>query len=118
MGTFSTNMKNVANSLLTNYGQDISFVRWTTSEYNTATGAVEPMQSTTFSGKGHPNNYRLDEIDGETIQVNDVRLIVYSVTAPQIQDEATVDSVIYRVMNVEKLQAQGEAIVYRLQLRV
>lgn len=118
MGTFSTNLKSVANTLLTTYGQTISFVRWASSEYNTATGGVEPVSSTTFSGIGHLSTYRLDEIDGQTIQVNDIQAIVYSTTEPQIEDEATIDSVTYRVQNVEKLQAQGEAIVYRLQLRI
>jgi hypothetical protein len=118
MGAFSTNLKGVANKLLTTYGQSISFVRWVTTEYNTATGGVDPVTSTTFSGLGHPSSYKLDEIDGQTIQVNDVKMIVYSTSEPKIEDEATVDSVVYRVMNVDKLQAQGEAIVYRLQLRV
>lgn len=118
MGTLSTNLRNVANILLTNYGQTISFVRWSTTEYNTTTGGVEPVNSTTFSGRAHPSTYRLDEIDGQTIQLNDIRAIVFSATEPLIEDEATMDDVVYRVMNVEKLQAQGEAIVYRLQLRV
>ena len=118
MGAFSSNMKNVANKLLSTYGQSVSFVRWTTTEYNTATGGVDPVTSATFSGLGHPSSYKLDEIDGQTIQVNDVKMIVYSTSEPQIEDEATVDNVKYRVMNVEKIQAQGEAIVYRLQLRV
>ncbi len=118
MGDFSSSLKNVANRLLNTYGQSISFVRWATTEYNTATGGVDPVNSTTFSGLCHPNTYRLDEIDGTTIQVNDIKAIVYSTTEPKIEDEATIDSVVYRVMNVEKVQAQGEAIVYRLQLRV
>lgn len=118
MGTFSTNLKAVASRLLTTYGQTISFVRWTTTEYNAATGGVDPVEPTSFSGSVHPNTYKLDEIDGQTIQVNDINALVYSTTEPKIEDEATVGSVVYRVMNVEKLQAQGEAIVYRLQLRI
>lgn len=118
MGTFSDNLQNVANTLLTDYGQTISFERWSTSEYNTATGGVEPLEATTFTGKAHLSSYRRDEIDGQTVQIDDINAIVYSTTAPLIEDQATVDSVNYRVMNVEILKAQGEAIVYRLQLRV
>lgn len=118
MGTFSTNLKAVANRLLTDYGQAVTFTRYSVTEYNTATGRVEPLTPTTFSGVGHPSTYKLDDIDGETIQRNDIRLIVYTTTAPLIEDEASIDSVNYRVMNVEKLQGQGEAIVYRLQLRI
>jgi len=115
--TFATDLKNVANTLLTNYGQSISFVRWSTTEYNTATGGVDPVTSTTFGGVAHPRSYRLDEIDGQTIETNDISAIVYSTTEPRIQDEATMGGVVYRVMNIEKVQAQGVAIVYRLQLR-
>lgn len=118
MGTFSTNLKNTANTLLTNYGQTISFVRWSLSEYNVATGGVEPTGSSTFTGKAHPSRYRIDEIDGALIQENDIKALVYTTTEPLVDDEATIDSITYRVMDVEKLQAQGEAIVYRLQLRV
>lgn len=118
MGTFSTNLKNVANNLLTTYGQSVAFRRYTTTEYNTATGAVDPVNTTTFTALAHPSTYRLNEIDGQTVQVNDIKAIVYSTTEPRIEDEATIDSVVYRVMNVEKIQAQGEAIVYRLQLRI
>lgn len=118
MGTFSASLKSTADRLLTTYGQTISFVRYTVGDYDTTTGAVSTTASTSFSGMCHPSSYRQDEIDGQTIEVNDIKAIVYSTTAPLIEDEATVDSVVYRVMNVEKLQAQGEAIVYRLQLRV
>lgn len=117
MGAFSTSLKSVASRLLTDYGQAVTFTRYSTTEYNVTTGSVEPLQATTFSGVGHPSVYATDEIDGETIQRNDIMLMLYSVTAPVIDDEASIDSVAYRVMNVEKLQAQGEAIVYRLQLR-
>lgn len=117
MGTFSTGLKSVASSLLTTYGQSVTFTRYSTTEYNVVTGSVEPLQATTFSGVGHPSVYAADEIDGETIQRGDIRLMLYSVTEPLIEDEASVDSVDYRVMSIEKLQAQGEAIVYRLQLR-
>lgn len=117
MGAFSDSLQSVANSLLTDYGQTISFVRWSLSEYDPVTGGVEPTGSSTFTGKAHPSRYRIDEIDGTLIQENDIQALVYSTTEPLIDDEATMDSIVYRVQDVEKLQAQGEAIVYRLQLR-
>lgn len=118
MGSFSNSLKNVANNLLSSYGQSVTFTRYTTNEYDTATGAIDPVTSITFTGRMHPGPYRLDEIDGEMIQVNDISALVYSTTEPLINDSAVVDGVIYRVMNIEKIKAQGEAIVYRLQLRV
>lgn len=111
-------MKAVASRLLITYGQAIEFERWSTNEYNTTTGAIDPVSSITFSGVCHPSTYRLDEIDGVNVQANDIQVIVYSTTEPRIDDEATLDDIVYRVQNVEKVNAQGEAIVYRLQLRV
>lgn len=118
MGAFSEGLQNVANTLLQTYGQTISFTRYAVGAYDTDTGTISTTSSSSFSAQGHPSMYKIDEIDGETIQQNDIQVIVYSTTEPQIEDEATVDSVVYRVMNVEILKAQGDAIVYRLQLRV
>lgn len=118
MGTFSTNMKATANTLLTDKGESVTFSRWATSEYNVATGGIEPTTETTFTGVGHPMEYKATEIDGTTVEANDVKLLVYTTTQPLIEDTVTVGSVNYRIMRVEELRAQGEAIVYRLQLRV
>lgn len=118
MGTFSTNLKNTALSLLTKYGQEVTFTRYGTSEYNVATGSVDNVSTTTYTCYAHPSSYNLSEIDGQTIQINDVALIVYSTTEPLIQDEASIDSITYKVLAVEKMKAQGEAVLYRLQLRV
>lgn len=117
MGALSTRSKATASRLLTAYGQSVTFSRNTTTEYNTATGSVEPLTTTSFTAVGQPTSYRLDQIDGQTIQQNDIRLVVYTVTEPLIEDIASIDSVDYRVMNIEKVNAQGGAIVYRLQLR-
>jgi hypothetical protein len=118
MGTFSTSLKNTALSLLTTYGQQVTFTRHVTSEYNVNTGSVDSVSTTTYTCYVHPSSYNLSEIDGQTIQLNDVALIVYSTTEPLIQDEASIDNIIYKVLAVEKVKAQGEAIIYRLQLRV
>lgn len=117
MGTFSNNLQSVANRLLTAYGETVTFTRVSSSEYNTVTGGVEPMSSTTFTAVAHPSKYRLDEIDGEVIEVSDIKLIVYTTTEPVIGDQVDLDNVTYRVMNVEKVKAQGEVIMYRLQIR-
>lgn len=117
MGAFSTGLKSVANSLLTKFGQSVTINRWSTSDYNTVTGAADPMTATTYTVVAQPSAYSANEINGETIQVGDVRLIVYSTTEPLIGDIATVDSVDYRVMSVNKAQAQGDVIIYRLNVR-
>lgn len=112
-----TNLQNTASDLLSGYGQQAVFIRWSNTEYNVATGGVDPVVSSTFSTYGHPSTYRFDEVDGVNIQYKDIKFLTYSATEPLIDDECTVDSQAYRVMNVEKLNVQGGVVAYRLQLR-
>lgn len=118
MGVLSTNLKAIASSLLTDFGETVTFIRETTSEYNVNTGAVDPVTTTTYSGNGYTRFYTINEIDGNIVQQNDIFLLVYTTTEPVVNDTVSVDSVLYRVMNVEKLKAQGENVLYRVQLRV
>lgn len=116
--SFASNLQNVALRLLTDKGETITFRRHTVGSYNVSTGGVDPVTSTTFTGVGHPSNYELREIDGTRVQANDVSLLVYVTTEPDMEDIVTIDSVNYKIQQINKIRAQGTNIVYRLQLRV
>lgn len=116
--TFAVDMQAVAASLLSEFGQVLTFTRNTNTIYNPATGGVDAVSSATYSGYGHPSFYSLAETDGTLVQTNDVRLLVYSTTAPTQQDTVLLDSIVYQILTVQKVNAQGSTIVYRLQLRV
>lgn len=115
--TFSSDMQEAALSILSDLGQSLTFSRYTNSEYNPASGAVERVSSTTYTGYGNPSQYNLKDIDGEIVQQNDINLILYCTSEPNLDDEVTLDSDIYHIINIQKMNAQGSTIVYRLQLR-
>ncbi len=117
MSTFSERMQEVASRLLTNYGEAITFTRWATNGYNVTTGSVDPVSSTTYTAYGHPRAFINSEVDGTIIQQNDLEVLLYSTSAPEIDDTAVIDNNTFRVMSVSQTRAQGDVVLYRLQLR-
>lgn len=116
--SFATNLQATASTLLTKYGRAVTLGRVAEGAYDTATSAVAAGTTTAFSGYGHPSPYKLSDIDGVVVQGGDIDLLLYSSTEPLVGDIAAIDSLNYRVMSVQKLNAQGIDIAYKLQLRV
>lgn len=116
--TFATNMQAVASNLLTKYGRSVSFSRTVEGAYNPTTSETGSGTITTYTGLAHPAPYTVAEIATGTVSVKDVKLLTYCATLPLIGDTAIVDSDTYRVMNVDRVSAQGTDIIYRLQLRI
>lgn len=107
-----------ASRLLAEKGQTISFSRLTGATFDPVLGSNSGGSTTTFTGNGAAFNYANAEIDGTVVQMGDVRLIVESTTtAPDVNDECTVDSVVYRVMNVEPIAPAGITVINKVQLR-
>lgn len=117
MGTFSDNLIVVANRLLTNYGQALTIVRDNVGAFDPATGTVTDNVDTSYTGVGHPSNYDASQIDGTIVQQDDIRLFFYSTTEPLVNDIFTIDAVAYTAQSVRKLKAQGDNILYIVQLR-
>lgn len=115
--TFATRMQSTALNLLTKYGRSVTLTRVTEGTYNPETSDTGVSFTTTFSGYGHPSPYSVQELDNELILLTDIKLLFYSTTVPSIGDTASIDNLSYRVMSVQKLNAQGQNIVYILQLR-
>jgi hypothetical protein len=115
--TLATRLRNVANTLLTNYGETVSFSRDTNSEYFPSNGNVVLSSTLTYAGKGHPTQYTTDEIDNVTIFSTDVKLLLYSTTEPAVNDFCTLNGTLYRVQGYVKTRAQGSNIMYTVQLR-
>lgn len=116
--TFATNMQAVASNLLTKYGRSVSFSRTVEGAYNPATSDTGSGTTTSYTGLAHPVPYTVAEIATGVVTVKDVKLLTYCTTLPLIGDTAIVDGEVYRIMNVERVSAQGSNIVYRLQLRI
>jgi hypothetical protein len=116
--SFATDLKATALSLLTTYGRSIVFTRVVEGSYVTTTSAVGAGTTTTYTVYGHTSPYKAANIDGVTTQRGDIEVLIYSPTEPLVGDSAAIDTLSYRVLSIQKLNAQGVNIAYKLQLRV
>lgn len=118
--SFSTNLTATARRLLDTHGESISLTRVAEGAYNVSDGTVATGTTTNYSADGHPFNYAVEEIDDTTIRSTDLGLLLAKPTSetPAVGDTVTVNSIAYRVINVEQLRAQSNDVVYKLQLRL
>lgn len=117
--TFYTDMQATASSLLTNYGQNLTFSRETPGAYDPATGTTGTATTSSYSAYGVALNYRNFEIDGERILQGDRQLTIQNVsTEPKINDTVELDSTTYTVLSVMAMNPAGTNLVYKLQVRV
>jgi len=115
--SFYSGMQATAINLLTKFGQLVTITRETVTAFDPVLGS-ETKTTTTFTGYGALFNYEQSEIDGATIQRGDSRLVLQSLSAaPAVDDFATVDGRVYRVMNVTTTAPGGTVVIYELQLR-
>lgn len=114
---FYTGLAATATRLLTSKGKVVTFTRYTSTDFDPAQG-INTTTTSTFTGNGAAFGYKSGEIDGTVVIKGDIRLIVDAMTTPPlIEDNVTIDSLIYRVMNVEKVNPAGTPVIYKVQLR-
>lgn len=114
---FSDDMFDVGQELLIELGQSISVTRDVIGAYAPATGTVTDSSDTTYSGYGYPTNYRTNQIDGTLVKADDTLLIFSSSTVPLVNDIFTVGSKVLTAINVQKITAQGNNVLFKVQLR-
>jgi hypothetical protein len=118
MSQFYTKLAATASSLLTKYGQTVTFSRAVGATFNPATGTDTGGSTSTWTGKGASFNYNSSEIDGAMIQESDIRLLAEAVaTQPVIGDQVTVNSIAYHVVSVNETSPGGTVVKYDIQLR-
>ena len=84
-----------------------------TIDYGSLSGQIPLM-----TGKGVRMQLNKSEVNGTTIQANDVRLLFQSgLSAPVIDDNCLFDGVNYRVMEVMPISPSGTEIYYDIRLR-
>jgi len=114
-GTLTT----IATQLITQFGEAVTFSREVPGEYNPETGETLPGDVVTYTAFGVPENYTSKEIDNVTIIQGDRKVTIYKTTlVPQVNDAITLNGADYRVMNVEQIRAQGQDIIFQMQVRV
>lgn len=107
-----------AQTLLTKYGESVSFTRVAEGAYDPATSGVAAGTTTNYSGYAVPTQYTRADVDGELIKASDIRLIVeQTTTEPNTGDVVTVDGVVHRIMNVSPIKVTNVDIIYILQIR-
>ena len=116
MGLYS-GLQTVAANLIASKGQLLTFNRDTETAFNPGPGEVTSTPST-YTGNGVALNYNKSEIDGTVVIKGDIKLILEATTtAPIIGDRVTIDSIIYRVMNIKPTSPAGIVVIYEIQLR-
>lgn len=119
MGTFSTRMVATANRLLTKFGQSITFTQTTVGTFNPLTNTTSAATTANYTGFAHPSEYTKFERDLESVRQDDIKLLVEQTTSvPNIGDIFTLDSKVYEVIQVDRIKAQGDTIIYKLQARI
>jgi hypothetical protein len=119
--TFATNLLATARRLIEAYGQSISFARVVEGSFVPSTGAVGAGTSSSYTAYGAPMQYSSREIDNVTVMTNDVLIWVEvnaSSSIPIVGDVATLSTIAHRILDVQKLVAQGTTVVYKLQARI
>jgi hypothetical protein len=118
MGAFSDNLTAVAAKLLLDKGQSVTFTREAEGVYDPATSTTGAPTITVYSGNAHPSKYSTFERRAEFIEQDDIKLILEKTTTePEVGDTGVVSGLTYRVMMVTQTVAQGEDIIYTLQMR-
>ena len=119
MSEFSDRMAATALRLITQYGEAITLTRATPGAYDPTTGTTAAGSTANYNGFGVPIDYDQSEKFSDQIKQGDSRLFINAVsTIPQPADTLTLDSIVYRVMDVRKYTINSEHVLYELQLRV
>ena len=108
---------NLARTLITNYGEELTLLREDSSAYDPATSQVTTVSVST-TGNGYLSNYNFAEIDGNFIRSTDSKLLVHRLEFdPEVDDVVTIDNDDYRIMSVKKVRIEGQTPLFICQVR-
>jgi hypothetical protein len=111
-------LKSTASNLIAEFGDTAVLTRANGDTFNPATGSYTGGTTLTITGKGARMMFSKSEINGETIQAADVRLMFQAGHGePLIDDNCLFSGIDYRVMDVRIISPAGTDIYYDLQLR-
>jgi len=120
---FYEKMQKTSNRLLVSKGQAVVLKHTVVGEYVPGSG-VETTVSTQY-GTGAVVDWENQAIDGTIIRQGDRRLLLSALntagaalTAPAIEDTATVGGVTYTITQVKQTNPAGTVVLYDLNLRV
>lgn len=104
-----------ATSLLTKFGQELTFTRTTKGSFNPGTGTTSDTTST-FIKNCVLFDYRDGDIDGQTILSGDRRAVAEAY-AYEVGDTVEIGDDVFRVVSISTNQPGDTALVNELQIR-
>lgn len=115
--SFSSNLQAVAIRLLASYGQSATITSYTDAGYDPGIGEVT-RNETSWTADIYPDLYTTAEINGVSVLSTDSKVYTHSGNSPQVGNTINFNATEYRIMDVQKISAQGADILYVLQVRV
>ncbi len=109
-------LSTTAKNLITNFGQSVTFTRFSSINYNPASG-IASSSTSTYSAQ----IVLFDQIkneDGDTnMQIKEFPASMHSTTVPLIGDTATINSEKLRIVEINPIQPGSSVVYYELRLR-
>tara|TARA_Y100000361_G_C11154300_1_gene343133 strand:+ start:764 stop:1117 length:354 start_codon:yes stop_codon:yes gene_type:complete len=111
-----SSLSSTAERLLTNFGQTVTFTRFTRGTYVAASG-MNSASSSTYTAKVALFEQEKKEEGDNQLQIADFPASMHSSTPPLIGDTATINGKSYRINEVEPVQPGSTVIYYEITLR-
>jgi len=114
----STQMQQVANDLIAQFGSDVILKKPSSSTYDIASGTTIIIDGTETTYQANIESYSSEEIQG-LIQSGDIKIMIPSegVDIVIADDKIIFNSTEYNIINVEPIYLQNVVIVYNVQVR-
>lgn len=112
-------LQDLSKKLITDNGGDVVLIKRTANTYNPSTNSITVSESN-ISCKAIKFNYRSKDIDNETIQKDDIKLLLDS---SNISEKITLDDLIeisnekWNIIKIREIQPSDLTIYYELQIR-
>ena len=109
-----------ARKTLTEDGQPVYFRRYSETVYDPTTGKNTYTLLVQYNSVGYPSRYRAYEIANGLVETSDTRLICAvpaSGEIPKHGDLVNIDTIDYRVQNVQSITESGVTVLYIIQCR-
>ncbi len=118
MSDFSDELAEVANELITEFGEAGTFSRDVEGAYNPESGEAFGETTIPYSGTIVPTSYKDYEIDGTIIQKGDIKVLAHTMSeVPTPDDSLTFGNFYGKIITVMHTQINGNDVIYTLQVR-
>lgn len=122
--TFYSDMSDISDDLLGEFGQVVTITRNTVGAYDPATGSAS-VSTVTQIGNGAIFEYKMlangvNQINGTLLQQGDKRLLLSTagITAPKLDDKVLANGITYTIKNIKETSPAGSPVLYECLLRV